>query len=260
MNAFQNFVWVFRPDRIENLKGKVEGLIEAGYAFATKTHDGNPSDDGAYFWDNYHMMDTIIGQRVPHYAWGYNYGDKFGSLDEEIKGAVASVNLADGYIFDPEIEFETKGAGLWVEKMVQAVISAAGNRPVGYAPFWNRRYHGGYPYEAFDKFGIVAMPQVYYDLGQKTTTKSRTEMFRISQEDFPGNFMPVSGTTSVEGMMHFQKHVNEAGVSHSIWCLDTMPQEQIDYLVMLQKIRAFDEAFGNYKKVFDALQAIKNLI
>lgn len=258
---FQNFVWVFQADKIKELKRKVDSLIGSGYAFATKTHDGNPDDDGTYFMDNYHLMDSLIGRRVPHYAWGYNYGDKFGLLTKEIEGAVKSVRLADGYIFDPEIEFETKGSGLWVEKMVPPVIEAAGGKPVGYAPFWNRRYHGGYPYASFDKYGITAMPQVYYDLAQRTTYASRTEMFRIAADDFPMNFFPVAGTTSVEGLMHFLARCKEYDdTNHSIWCLDTMTDEQITYLDLLAKVERFDDTCERYKKVYDAINLIRKFM
>lgn len=259
---FQNFVWVFRPDIIPDLKAKVENLIDAGFAFAAKTHDGDPADDGEYFLNNYHLMDSLIGRRVPLYAWGYNYGDKYGNLQQEIDAAVKSVRLADGYIFDPEIEFEQSGSSEWVHAMVPPVLAAAAkeDKPVGYAPFWNRRWHGAYPYKAFDQYPIFAMPQVYYDLGQKTTTKSRTDMFAISYEDFPLNFYPVSGVQSIEGMMHFQRMVREYVVpSYSIWCLDTMTQEQIDYFLLLSKIQKVDDGFSKYKKVYDAWESLFKL-
>lgn len=257
---FQNFVWVFRPDLIKDLKRKIELLIDAGYAFAVKTHDGNPDDDGTYFWDNYHMMDSIIGRRVPLYSWGYNYGDTYGNLTKEIEGAISSVRVSDGYIFDPEIEFEVKDSGAWVETMVQAVLGASGYKPVGYAPFWNRRWHGAYPYDHFDKFQIRAMPQVYYDLAQRTTPEKRTEMFDISRADFPGNFMPVAGTQDVAGLMHFLGKCKDAGVGHSIWCLDTLTDYQLEYLDLLTKVRNLDGSIGEYKKVFDAIQVLKSVL
>ena len=259
---FQNFVWVFRPDQIKDLKRKIDLLIDAGYAFATKTHDGDGADDGDYFKDNFWMMDNLIDNRVPHYAWGYNYGDTYGKLDAEISTAVSWVHCADGYIFDPEIEFEVAGSGAWVEKMVQAVLDASGEKPVGYAPFWNRRWHQAYPYASFDKFGlrIQAMPQVYYDLAERTTEEKRTEMFDISKADFPGNFMPVAGTQDVAGLMHFLKKCDEVDVGHSIWCLDTMTDYQLEYLDLLAKVRNLDGAYGEYKRVFDAIQTLKQVL
>lgn len=260
MTKFQKFVWVFRPDIVTDLKRKVEAFLKAGYAFAVKTHDGNPDDDGTYFWNNYHLIDSIVGYRAPVYAWGYNYGNKFGTLNKEIEGAVKSVRTADGYIFDPEIEFEVKDAGAWVEKMVQAVLDASAGKPVGYAPFWNRRYHGGYPYAVFDKFGITAMPQVYYDLAQRTTVTSRNEMFKIAYEDFPGNFMPVSGTSSVEGLMHFLKCCTDYNVNHSIWLLDGTTEEQLNYLELVNSVQGLDEALDSATQIYNALQLIKRLL
>ena len=104
------------------------------------------------------------------------------------------------------------------------------------------------------------MPQVYYDLAERTTPEKRTEMFDISLADFPGNFMPVAGTQDVAGLMHFLGKCKDAGVGHSIWCLDTLTDYQLEYLDLLVKVRNLDGAYGEYKRVYEAIQTLKQVL
>lgn len=101
-----------------------------------------------------------LGVRV--YAWGYVYGNK---PKVEAQRAIEAMKMgADGYVFNAESHFRNKphSAKILAGTVRNYVAKYAPKKVLGYSTFCRINKQGGIPYEIFDRYCNVAMPQLYW--------------------------------------------------------------------------------------------------
>jgi len=229
-----NQLWVFtswkQPGGIERA---VHDALQYGYnGLLVKAHDGNPADDTPEFR---RQVDRALELGKPQGltigAWGYVYGPKFGDRQVDIE-AQAIIDVltwgVDWYVIDAEIEWEQPGGGDAVHRMMQPIRQAHPNAPIGYTPFWNTRYHAGYPYREFSQYCNVVLPQVYYVLGQRTTADRVQQMWNVTRQDFEALGLPVAPVGEFPGATEIQLQsflTAIEGYPRSWWLWDGAPAE-----------------------------------
>jgi hypothetical protein len=258
---FQDFIWVWQVDKIQNLEEKVKKLSDAGWAFAVKYHDGDPYDDGPYFTKNFENFILRTKPKTPVYTWGYVYGNKFGRLKQEIQGMKTALDRSDGYIIDAEIEWEVADGNSWAKAFTESLKDI--EKPVAVSPFWNMRYHRGYPIRPFQDAGIVVMPQVYFGLAKRVTEQAQREMFQITLEDF-GICSPVASYPDLEGCLNlFKMAQDENCPCVSVWSLDKLTDVAVDALCAYNHVwqkGVVPTGNENAIKVYNTLKEIQTLL
>lgn len=158
-------IWIYRLEACES--GDVSKIVEkAQWAkldyLLIKTHDGSK-------WVDYNRMEKIeqlvnalhaVG--IKAYAWGYVYGTY---SDEESKRAIEALDMGfDGYVFNAEIHMRNRdSAALHQCLMLRSYIDAqCPAKILGYSTFCRVQNQEGIPFEIYDKYCDVAMPQVYF--------------------------------------------------------------------------------------------------
>lgn len=186
----ERIIWVWQSW----LRGGMEAALRAvaaagGTGVAVKVHDGDPTDDDPRFRQQFLQavqLAPALGLTVD--AWGYCYGNKYGRLMQEADAAIWAIrNGARRYICDAEGEWETPGSDAWVEQWATHIRSSVPSAVLGYAPFWNTRWHGAYPYQAFSRFCQFVAPQVYWRSAERTPSAT----WQITLADFSTLGIPI---------------------------------------------------------------------
>lgn len=222
-----NFLWVLDAKACGGVD-KVVGLArETGYGICAKFHDGDPADDAKFgFQDNFAQFAARCKPlNVPLVAWGYCYGDAYGSLTKEAAATIQSLNAgAQAYVIDAEAEWETGNGAQWASRFMSAVLAKVPDAEIGLSTFWNLRWHGQFPAKAFQQSGcLTAMPQVYYKSANRTALDDRRTMHSISSSDFQA-----AGFSNIYPTGEFSDNVTDtvdflelAGTQpHSFWLID----------------------------------------
>ncbi len=222
-----NFLWVLDVNDCGGLDKVISVAQDTGYGICAKFHDGDPADDAKYgFQENFAKLAARCGPlSIPLVAWGYCYGDAYGNLEKEATAAVLSLKSgAQAYIIDAETEWEVPNSSLWAQRFMSMVLHSAPRAEIGMTTYWNLRWHTSFPAQAFRRNGCtVAIPQVYYDLAQRTTLADRQAMHAITMEDFKGagyDLIYPAGEfgTNVTDTLDF---LDIAGaLPHSFWLMD----------------------------------------
>lgn len=236
------FLWVFDPEACGGTDKIVRVALDTGYGICAKFHDGDPSDDAEFGFQEYF---TFLASRccrlgIPLIAWGYCYGDKFGNLDKEAAAAVLALRSgAQAYVIDAEAEWELEGSDRWATRFMTAVLTAVPGAEVGLTTFWNLRWHPKFPARAFRDAGCVAaMPQIYYRAAGRSTIEERRSMHAIASADFRaagyGAINPVGELT--HNPQDARDFLDIAGQGpHSFWVLDG--HQDSDSIRMLSRSR-----------------------
>jgi hypothetical protein len=182
-----NYLWVLDVKDCGGVDKIVSVAQDTGYGICAKYHDGDPSDDGRYgFRANFLALAVACCRLdIPIVAWGYCYGNKYGSLAKEYRAAVRALKEgAQAYVIDAEVEWEVPESAAWADEFMSEVKAAVPNAEIGLTTFWNLRWHPRIPAKRFARAGAVALPQTYYASARRTTRQSREEMHSIANEDF----------------------------------------------------------------------------
>lgn len=155
-------IWLFMEeltkDRAEELKGLgVQGVL-------LKYHDGRATvmRDKTDFRAKFNRQlpiaknaGLIVG------AWGYLYHN---APEEEGKLALESLSSgADWYIADSEIEVEQLDNNIEAtRRFFETIRSKNMKAAIGYSPFPYAMYHKDFPYEEYNAYCNVVMPQMYW--------------------------------------------------------------------------------------------------
>lgn len=158
-------VWIYQLPRTEkgNVKRIAKRAHDAGLDYIlVKTHDGSRWQRG----NSQKAVQALIKEchkvHVKFYAWGYVYGNN--PVGEANRAIQALKMGADGYIFNAEVHFRHKYHAAEVEasKVRRWVNRNAPSKILGYSTFCRINKQGGIPYETFDRYSDVAMPQLYW--------------------------------------------------------------------------------------------------
>lgn len=182
-----NYLWVLDVKDCGGVDKIVSVAQDTGYGICAKYHDGDPSDDGRYgFRANFLALAVACCRLdIPIVAWGYCYGNKYGSLAKEYRAAVRALKEgAQAYVIDAEVEWEVPESAAWADEFMSEVKAAVPNAEIGLTTFWNLRWHPRIPAKRFARAGAVPLPQTYYASARRTTRQSREEMHSMANEDF----------------------------------------------------------------------------
>lgn len=162
-------MWIWNVNRTNN--GDVFGIIDQAHRMGltgvlVKYHEGSKpygrNGDGSraeFQRDFRRVLPHLKKAGLSVGAWGYNYMDNPAGEAAMIKQAFE--DGADWYCFDPEGEVERAPLSQ-TEECLQLVRTRYPGAYLGYAPFPISQYHRAYPYQLFDKYCNVSLPQVYW--------------------------------------------------------------------------------------------------
>lgn len=159
-------IWIYQTDSCES--GDVSAMVKkakwAGLDYVlVKTHDGSK-------WVKYNSRERIqeivvkfhqAGIKV--YSWGYVYGSH---PEEEAKRAIEALDMGcDGYVFNAEVDMRNKTLAAETQcSLVRSWIDIHDTKKImGYSTFCRVQNQSGIPFEVYDKYCDVAMPQVYFN-------------------------------------------------------------------------------------------------
>ncbi len=221
------YLWILDPTDCGGMDRIVSVAQQTGYGICAKFHDGDPSDDAEYGFQEYFAFLASRCRRlgIPLIAWGYCYGDKYGNLEKEAAAAALSLwRGAQAYVIDAEAEWEIEGSHRWATRFMTAVLTAVPGAEVGVSTFWNLRWHPQFPAKAFRDAGCVAaMPQIYYRAAGRSTIAEHRTMHAIASADFRAAgyeaINPVGELThNPQDARDFLDIVGQG--PHSLWLLD----------------------------------------
>jgi hypothetical protein len=158
-------VWTYRLAACES--GDVQKIVAkakwAGLDYILiKTHDGSQ-------WVKYNskekvqkLVDALHTAGIKAYAWGYVYGRH---PDDEADRAIEALDMGfDGYVFNAEIHMRNRyeAAERQCVMVRNHVDSMCPDKILGYSTFCRVQNQKGIPFEVYDQYCDVAMPQVYF--------------------------------------------------------------------------------------------------
>ncbi len=163
-------MWIWNVNRTNN--GDVFNIIDQARRMGltgvlVKYHEGSQpygrNGDGsrAEFQKDFRRVLPHLKQAgLSVGAWGYNYMENPAGEAAMIKQALD--DGADWYCFDPEGEVE-RTPHSQTEECLRLVRTGYPAAYLGYAPFPISQYHSDYPYQLFDHYCDVNLPQVYWE-------------------------------------------------------------------------------------------------
>jgi len=168
-------IWINVLQQCES--GKVDKIVEkAKWAkldyVIVKTHYGSE-------WAEYNgrektrkLVNALHAAGIKAYAWGYVYG-RF--PEAEADRAIESLEMGfDGYIWNAEAHMRNRPEEAETQcRIVREYVDA--NCPtaiLGYSTFCRVQNQAGIPFEVYDRYCDVAMPQVYFSWFQGWSGKN----------------------------------------------------------------------------------------
>lgn len=158
-------MWIYRIPNCDG--GDVDKMVarakEAGLDYIlVKTNDGSKWVDYNPVTKVKEVIEKFHAANMKVYAWGYVYGTY---SDEEAKRAIEALDLgSDGYIFNAEIHMRNRYSAAEHQcLMLRSHVDA--NYPekiLGDSTFCRVQSQRGIPFEVYDRYCDVAMPQVYF--------------------------------------------------------------------------------------------------
>jgi cell wall-associated NlpC family hydrolase len=96
------------------------------------------------------------------FGWGYHYGtsDIKAQLDAVKKAIACSL---DGYIVDAEAEVENHSTHGNIDSLLKELKPLVPSGSFGYTSFGHPEFHPDIPWQIFDKYCDLAMPQIYFE-------------------------------------------------------------------------------------------------
>ena len=158
-------IWIFQLKECES--GNVDKIVAkakwAGLDYLlVKTHNGS---DWVDYNDSEKVTELITKAHaagIKVYAWGYVYGNY---PEEEADRAIESMAIGcDGYVWNAEIHMKNRYQAAETQcTLVRTYVdTVCPEKILGYSTFCRVQNQAGIPFETYDKYCDVAMPQVYF--------------------------------------------------------------------------------------------------
>ncbi len=158
-------IWINILNKCES--GKIDRIVEkAKWAkldyVIVKTHFGSE-------WAEYNgrnktekLVNALHAADIKAYAWGYVYG-RFPQAEAD--RAIESLKMGfDGYVWNAEVHMRNRpGAAETHCRIVREYVDEhCPSKILGYSTFGRPKNQAGIPFEVYDQYADVCMPQVYF--------------------------------------------------------------------------------------------------